>query len=913
MNKYKDNILYIKSFIVCILLLSVIPVFAQKPLSDDVKYNATLYAYKAIINKKTTKTIGKSGASKVKLVTLKDNITERVSNDTESEPDIIYQIKLPAANKYRIYADVVREDEIKPGMKVETRLVKLKIGDQRVTRRIVSNLHEYSGHDLGIFDLNMEQELKLWLPEKISLEAIRIEKYIPIAVPDEAESYVPYITPPANRPRLWANKDNLPIIRERLTKGENLPIWQEVQEKAKKPFLFEFDMEKEMFHSNEVEDIVLIKAFYYLMTRDRVVGQEVVNLMLNYLSVLEFGNVRHGDITRELGQSIYTAAITYDWCYDLLNEKDKQAFYNHMMRLAPEMEIGWPPFKEHVVNGHASEAQVNRDLLAMSIAIYDIDPQPYRYTSYLLLEHLLPMRAFEYQSPRHNQGFDYGAYRHAWEMHAAWMFYRMTGVHIFNDNITSLGKYWIYMQLPGGKRFADGDKFTKTHVSFPETLLLDYAYANDAIVKGEFERRGGLKRAKTNPVLFLLVNNPDLKTNSNLNALPLSIDYGTILGGLSARTGWNMDEKSNDVAAEIRGGGYHFGNHQHCNAGSFQIYYRGEQVFNAGIYRAYGTPYDFNFYKRSVAHNTILVKDLDEKLAHRTKVNDGGSRFNQRNPKTPDEAKNDPWFDYGTVLSADFEANTLKPSYSYFKADLTAAYYSKISNYTRSFCFLNLNRDDIPAAIILADDLITSKDDFEKYWKINTFNEPSFSDQNVVIHNSNGGQIGKTHMNMLLPLPKDREIEISSLKDSTSILGPQYQIKYPLPEVNAYQVVVYPKENKKHNRFLTVFQTAADGIEPLPINFYETDNKYIISIQDRIVCMSASYEQVQDSFSFDVDQDSEFQILLADLKPGFWNVRNNEKNIDMNFKVEAGKNTIFFKGGKGKYVITPGRSYTIGK
>ncbi|MBB4034944.1 heparin/heparan-sulfate lyase [Dysgonomonas hofstadii] len=912
MNKNKDNISYLILLITGILLLSGTSVCAKEILTDG-KYSVTLYANKADINKKTTKIIGKIGTPKIKLVTLKDNITERASNEIENDPDITYQIKLPVAGKYRIFAEVVREDKVIPGMKVETRLVKLKIDGQRITRRIISNLHEYSGHDLGIFDLQAESEIKMWLPEKISFESIRIEEYMPIAVPNEAANYIPYITPPSDRPSLWVNKNNLPSIRKRLTKGENLPVWQEVQKKAKQPYPFEFDVRKEMFHNNEIEKIALIKAFYYLMTDDRKVGQEVVNLMLNYLSVLEFGNVRHGDITRELGQSIYTAAITYDWCYNLLSENDRHTLYNHMMRLAPEMEIGWPPFKEHVVNGHASEAQVNRDLLAMSIAIYDIDPQPYRYTSYLLLEHLLPMRAFEYQSPRHNQGFDYGAYRHGWEMHAAWMFYRMTGVRIFNDNITSLSKYWIYMQLPDGKRFSDGDKFSKTHVSYPETLLLDYAYADDAVLKGEFERRGGLSRAKDNPILFLLVNNPDLKTNPDLNTLPLSIDYGNILGGLSARTGWNMEEGSNDVAAEIRGGGYHFGNHQHCDAGSFQIYFHGEQVFNVGIYRAYGTPYDFNFYKRSVAHNTILVKDPDEKLAHRTNINDGGSRFNQRNPKTPEEAMNDPWFDYGTVISADFEANTLKPSYSYFKADLTAAYYSKTSNYTRSFCFLNLNREDIPAAIILADDLITSKNDFEKYWKINTFNQPSFSDQNVVLHNSSGGQVGKTHMNMLLPRPEDRQIEISSLKDSTSVLGLQYQIKYPTPEANAYQVVAYPKKNKKHNRFLTVFQMTADGTEPLPVDFYETDNKYVISLQDRIVCMSAGYGQIQDSFSLNIDRNTEIQILITDLKPGFWNIRNMETNTDRNFKVEAGKNTIFFKGGKGKYIITPGRSYVVGE
>lgn len=904
MNSYKKYILHLIAFL--ILSISGTGVSAQN-------YNITLPIDKAKVNNKTTKISYKPTSPKTKCVALKAGVGEKVSNDTESEPDITYTINVPETGKYRIFADVVRDEEIKPGMKVETRLVKLQIGNQRITRRIASNLHQYSGHDLGIFNLEAGQELKIWLPEKIFFEAIRIESYIPEEVPAEAVTYIPTITPPANHPRLWVNKDNLSEVRERLTKGENLAIWQEVEKIAKKQFFFEFDIRKEIFHNNELEDVATIKAFYYLMTGDHTVGNEVVRLMTDYLSVLEYGNVRHGDITREIGKSIYTAAVTYDWCYNLLNEKDKQALYENMMRLAPEMEIGWPPFKENIVNGHASEAQVNRDLLAMSIAIYEKNPEPYKYTSYLMLEKVIPMRAFEYQSPRHNQGFDYGAYRHGWEMHAAWMFYRMTGIRIFNDNICDLRKYWIYMQLPNGNRLSDGDKFTKTHVSYPETLLLDYAYANDPVTKGEFERRGGLSRAKDNPVLFLLVNNPDLKANPSLESLPLTIDFGPVLGSMIARTGWDMGKESNDVVAEIRGGGYHFGNHQHANAGSFQIYYRGQQVSDLGIYRAYGTPYDFNFYKRSVAHSMMLVKDPDEKLEHRTTINDGGSRFNQRTPRTPLETKTDPWFDYGTVLSTDFEANTQKPSYSYFKADLTAAYYSKVSNYTRSFCFLNLNRVDIPAIIIVADDLTTSKDSFEKYWKINTLNKPDYSETGAILHNSVNGLVGKTHMNMLLPLPEERKIEISSLKDSSSVLGPQYQIKSALPETDGYQVVVYPKENERNNRFLTVLQMAADNTEPLPVGFREEDNRYIISLQDRIVCMSADYKQIQKPFTLIVNQDAEFQILIADLKPGFWHVCDKEKNTELNFKVQPGKNTIFFKGRKGEYYIAPGRKYKFTK
>ena len=77
--------------------------------------------------------------------------------------------------------------------------------------------------------------------------------------------------------------------------------------------------------------------------------------------------------------------------------------------------------------------------------------------------------------------------------------------------------------------------------------------------------------------------------------------------------------------------------------------------------------------------------------------------------------------------------------------------------------------------------------------------------------------------------------------------------------------------------------------------------------------MSADYRQIQKPFTLIVNQDVEFQILIADLNPGFWHVCDTGKNIDLNFKVEPGKNTIFFKGGKGEYYIAPGRKYELFK
>ena len=164
----------------------------------------------------------------------------------------------------------------------------------------------------------------------------------------------------------------------------------------------------------------------------------------------------------------------------------------------------------------------------MAIAIYDEDPVPYRYCAYRIIEELVPMRTFEYQSPRHNQGVSYGPYRFAWDLHAAWLLRRMTGKPVFDPNIGDVYKFWLYMRLPNGQMLRDGDGFSDgRQVNLGLTPLLAYAYTGDPIVKGDFLRQNGMAG---DPIPILLLNDPALTPEPSLASLPLTLDFGPVLG-----------------------------------------------------------------------------------------------------------------------------------------------------------------------------------------------------------------------------------------------------------------------------------------------------------------------------------------------------------------------------------------------
>src|SRR5690606_13995910 len=180
------------------------------------------------------------------------------------------------------------------------------------------------------------------------------------------------VLPPLEHPRLWVNQQSLPLVKSRLEVGENKAAWEKIKDQALTPFKFKFDPDVEMLHNADLERAAEAKAFYYLMTGDKKIGREAIDLMVGYLSQVEFGNIL--DITREMGRAIFAASQVYDWSYQLLTPEEKQILDRNVMRLASDMEIGWPPFKTTILNGHGSEAQVNRALLSMSIAVYNVDP-----------------------------------------------------------------------------------------------------------------------------------------------------------------------------------------------------------------------------------------------------------------------------------------------------------------------------------------------------------------------------------------------------------------------------------------------------------------------------------------------------------------------------------------------------------
>jgi heparin/heparan-sulfate lyase len=242
----------------------------------------------------------------------------------------------------------------------------IAVGAERPTERVVFvpwSRPESCWQTTGKFAFDgKDQEIRIWLPVGVILDALEIGPYNPPKVPDAATRYRPPIVPPSTRPRLWVSTESLPGIRANLTRGENAPLWATIRARAAEPFVFQVEPGREVGSQAALERAAVAKAFVFLMNRETDRGREAVELIRDYVAAVDFGNLL--DITREIGRAIYSAALVYDWCYDLMSPTDRGTIRRNLMRLADDMEVGWPPFRQMIVNGHGNEAQINRDLLA---------------------------------------------------------------------------------------------------------------------------------------------------------------------------------------------------------------------------------------------------------------------------------------------------------------------------------------------------------------------------------------------------------------------------------------------------------------------------------------------------------------------------------------------------------------------
>ncbi|CAM4504979.1 putative repeat protein (TIGR02543 family) [Paenibacillus endophyticus] len=688
-----------------------------------------------------------------------------------------------------------------------------------------------------------------------------------------------------------------------------------------------------------VRQAIEAAALRYLVQEDEAQGERAVSMVKNFLGTVDFTPVEQ---YHQVGDTLNAAAIVYDWCFPLMDDQERTYIIAKMKLLAEDLEMGYPPQpKVPAIESHYSEDQLLKNLLAAGVAVYDEDPEHeiYNYAAVMLMNQFVPVRNFWYESSMHHQGDSYGMQgRYEPELWAQIIMRKMGAGDIFTEAQGDVLMRAIYTRRPDGQLLRDGDSYqdvytpvNQTWKYVKESMLASYLYDNP-YVRDMFQ--GEYVPGSIDPVAEMLFVNPDL-ASSPVDELPLTKYFGSPMGSMIARTGWDnptaINKNSSSVVAEMKIGGYWFGNHQHLDMGSFQLYYQGSLALDSGMYEGLPAPgaksesymsgHDRNYYKRTIAHNSMLIYDPAEVPVYRGQslLNDGGQLWANGSGSYAEawslEELAGKDYARAKVVGQAYGGGSdpLAPEYSYIKGDLTHAYSDKVKQFERSMMFLNLKDADHPAAMVVFDKVVSSNPNFKKTWLMHTEEEPVVDGTITTVTRSDSGYSGKLVNETLLPLADNLNIE--------KVGGPGHEFEtggtnYPRipsgrPEFNtieagAWRVEVSPEAHAETDYFLNVMQVMNDGeTTVLPSQRLDANLMTGVQIADRAVWFSKSGQRLNESVTLSVyGSQADITVTVADMHAGNWEI-SMPGQADRTGVVSEEGGVLSFAAPAGTYTLTP--------
>ena len=674
---------------------------------------------------------------------------------------------------------------------------------------------------------------------------------------------------------------------------------------------------------------VQLQALEYLVNGDEAQAREAIVSMLDTLKKTNFGT--KNDLSRASGSMLLVGGMIYDWCYDRFTPEERQAYVNEFVRICHTMECHYPPKRTEPIAGHSSEWMILRDMLSCGIAIYDEYPDMYHHVITMLYQDYIPVRNYTYRGHNYHQGSSYFNVRFTNDLNSLWILDKMGAGAIYDPAQQYVLYDMIYRRRPDGQVMPAGDcnpAPRKRPQSFSQPAMLAASYYHDPYIAYEYERK-----PDTEPhmlMLELLWRDFDLK-GKEPSDLPLTRFSGTPYGWMIARTGWGK----NSVVAEMKVNEQFYGNHQHMDGGAFQIYYKGPLAIDSGSYQGssggYNSPHNKNYFKRTIAHNSLLVYDPSEKFAcwnygggDKTEfaTNDGGQRMPGDRWDTCRSFENllSEAYTVGKTLAHGYGPDAHAPEYSYLKGDITKAYTSKVEDVRRSFVFLNLepkgNADlnpegtatDIPAVMIVYDHVVSADPSFKKYWLLHSIEEPQTGTQEFTVMRTKDGDTGKLHCSVLLP-----EADVTKVGGPGKefwVFGENYPNAAttrpdPCNERGEWRVEVTPKTAVAEDCFLNVIQVMDNTVTPLPVQKIDGEKVVGAAVGGRTVIFSRDGKALSEEFSFELPKAAgkKVKLLVTDLSAGKWTILNGKKVIEQ-VDVDPESGSLYFTAAPGMYTLT---------
>ena len=580
-------------------------------------------------------------------------------------------------------------------------------------------------------------------------------------------------------PRLLFTKENVPAIRRALDDPEYKAVKAQIDELVADPFdgmlgiPYMHGVEgfpgRRGIHNFDARGLVSIeiKAFMYAITGDTELGYKAIDAMQNFLLTL---NIRYifCDQCREYGQIMTVAAKVYDWCYDLLTEDERHRLFAGVINYAAagtngmtvgltaepfkiysspdKMEVGYPPRGQGSVSGHGSEGQILRDYFSMAVAVYDEHPEWWEYIAARVFNDYLVQRNYYYKCGCPPQGNPtYAPFRLHYDLYSAYANKVLFGECPYIPELARAPRSLYCYELPNGQHFSEGDGvhggYQRAGFTLTTCALWASALAGDATLRAEYKyHRPDFSYSYDGPYsmmpseFFILVSDGIKPAGDRHEGLSPVCYNCEPQHKLIARRKW---DDATSPAVFMKSGERTTANHEHRDAGTFQLFYKGMLSIDSGHYTLYGTASHAN-QQSTLAHNGILIKNpaLDNGDSYH------GSQRKMKETRTNASWLADEGYKIGIPEGVSYSVKDGACEYAYLAGNNAPAYDKETGIEYLSRRMLSLFPDSEKNPLIFAtyDSIVTNTPESEKVILLHTQPGPTL-DGNTVIAKNEGANL----------------------------------------------------------------------------------------------------------------------------------------------------------------------------
>ena len=539
----------------------------------------------------------------------------------------------------------------------------------------------------------------------------------------------PPVFPPEEHPRLMLRKKDFPRIRVNMNDEDGNAAGRIFRELCNFPVKGEgANPDFGTYHLKEYL-AVEAKALEALLEDSEEKGRCVISELLHLLRTVHYNDTIM--IARFCGHLIFISSEVYDWCYKWLDDEEKTEIIASCEGIAEKyFEMGYPPVRQSAISGHGTEAQLLRDLLAFSIAVYDERPDIYMLCAGRLFSEYIPVFSKVFAGGFHPQGPSYGAYRHTSTMWFGLLIFSMCGEKVLPEVVESLADSFLYLTRSDGEMLRLGDDCNegKSRYSqlnpFGVPLFLSAAYTGNSLYYDEAKRQ--LHAAYLLPYHYSV----DYYTEGSYGEGLMSATVYLIWNGLSPYNEITELKKAKYFGSPVGCTVYNDGerlvfmkigelwgaNHDHLDTGCFQIYDKEILTSDSGVYDSYHSEHRMNYYIHTVAHNCLLVGGR-------------GTRFpyELEEPENPDH-----WFSDYHMARVTYHSE--EDGLYVLEGDLTPAYADRCESVIRKMSF---EPQRGCRGMFTVEDKLVLKEDNTVTFLLHCQREPEIHGNKIVLHGRN--------------------------------------------------------------------------------------------------------------------------------------------------------------------------------